>query len=502
MLVMEGIQVELHGHRVKGLERRYEVVYRPIGLSLSRKQDNRLRRIPSLAAISSPGLLHKRGLPDSISDLGYLHSPPSPALSASTDSGSLPDSTNPSTPGESSHLVVFSFVRGEEIRIQADITSLDSAEALTLLFTAQDGVDGDAASGFTRALRKEYLLWTIRLLIFDVSWTPYQRARAAHELASLDTKEEEMKVESDGSIMVPRLELAAPPSVRAPLAVNKPWALIGGDVIQMDLPNLSPNHTVVEVSAVAADASGLWVFMGNSSSQPVVGITADPIASHICIHRGCIVESETALFTTNDGAVLLGPPILATTIVALAVGASAFSRPERLAGRHVLILSPDPELGAQILDVCNRLGMEATLLPSLAEDRLSSLYLRKPDFILSSTHDARDVSIIRSILASTTGRILLWNHPEHGLAGITRRDPWAVGDALRAALLYHENGRSPLVPYTFPYQLLPAEVTTASLSTKLFDSSKSYILVGGIGSLGLYIALWMYQVSHYACCLI
>ena len=495
LLILEGVHVALHGHRARKLERRYEVVYRPLGLSLSCRQDNPFDDIPSTATISSPALLHKHSFSDSIRDFRTQDSSSSPALSSSTETRTPSVSTAPSSRGEPSACLVLDYVRGEEMKIQAEITLHDSTEPLTLFFTSRDGVDGDAAAGFTRALRKEYRLWIIRLVIFHASWTAYQRSQKLSELFSLDMEDEEMKVQADGSIVVPRVELAEPPSLSVPLDSNRPWKLVEGHVVQTGLPTCAPDHMVVEINAVASDASGLWAFVGNqATTHPVAGISTEPISSHVHLHRGSIVEMETSLLTSGDGSTLLGPPILAASIVALAVTVSAFSHPERLSGRRVLVSGVDEELGAHISEICSQLGMEVTLLATYDGAQMALSYLKKPDIILSGTCDEREVVILRSLLAPATGRMLLWNHSERGIAGIMAADPWAIGDALRAAMSYYNNRHSSLLPYTPLYRLLPENQPTVPLSTNLFDPNKAYLLVGGIGSLGLFIALWMYEV--------
>ena len=496
LLIIEGVQVALHGYRVRQVERRYEVVYRPLGLSLSPKQDKPFYRFTPPEASSNPVMLHKQNSFDSNLDFGSLYSPHSPAFSSSPETRTPSDSTVPSSHGEFPAFLILDYVRGEEMKIQAEIASHGLTEPLTLLFTTSDGVDGDAAAGFTRALRKEYRLWIIRLVIFDISWTAYQRSRAILELFSLDTKEEEMKVQADGSIIVPRVELGDPPSLSAPLDLERPWKLVEGDVIQTSLPICARDHVVAEVNAVASGTSGLWAFVGNYTTYPVVGISTKPISSHVHLHRGSIVETDATIFTRGDDSILLGPPLLAATIVALAVTVPAFSHPERLSGRRVLVSGWAGELGAQIYEVCSQLGMEVTLLATYDGGQLASSYLKKPDIVLSGTCDVREVIILRSLLAPGTGRMLLWNHPEQGVASIMATDPWAVGDALRAALSYHNRRCYTPIPYTSPCHLLPELKPAVSLSTNLFDSNKAYLLVGGIGSLGLFIALWMYEVGY------
>ena len=47
------------------------------------------------------------------------------------------------------------------------------------------------------------------------------------------------------------------------------------------------------------------------------------------------------------------------------------------------------------------------------------------------------------------------------------------------------------IPCVPPEDHLPMNIHVQS---KLFDDTKAYLLVGGIGSLGIHIALWMCQV--------
>ncbi len=79
------------------------------------------------------------------------------------------------------------------------------------------------------------------------------------------------------------------------------------------------------------------------------------------------------------------------------------------------------------------------------------------------------------------------------IGGLLQTDPWCIGDALRLA-----------IPKTKSVDLSSTKsnkmndlIQNSGIGVKrayLFDSQKSYLLIGGIGSLGLHIALWMYQV--------
>ncbi|KAI1798467.1 polyketide synthase [Ganoderma leucocontextum] len=474
ILDLTGIDVALHGHRVKALPSRFEVVYQPLGLTIGTTRDT-----PALSEALSLAISR-----DARPSSGSGSTTPS---NSGTDSVTG-ESTLPSS-NEDASTIVFDYVRGEEIKLQATLSTLDVSEPLSVLFIAQGALNSDAALGFTRALRREYPSWTVRVATFDPSWKSARVVQASRELLSLAGKEVELKVDVEGSVSAPRVELAEPPASHVPLSLDQPWTLENDGVVQVDLPRPEEDHVVVQVDGVASSSTGIWQFVGkvDGSPVPLVGITTKSISSHVEAHKGSIVEFGSSRTSPTV------PPVVPSTILALALTPLAFSQPERLKGARVLIHDPQGELGVQLRDICTNLGLKATLIRSLQKADLAPSYLNKPHFILSGSRERKDVAILRSLLSSGRGRMLLWNDPEEGVAGITAKEPWVVGDALRASLKYHNTRGTPCASLTRPSQLLPPKTSTASLSVKLFDSEKSYVLIGGIGSLGLYMALWMYK---------
>ena len=470
ILDMTGIDVALHGHRVTALPRRFEIVYQSLGLTVGRTCDAQ--------DISEP---LRVDIHDERSPSGSGTATPSSLETASVTGESLSASSE-----NNASALVLNYIRGEEMKLQAVLATLDVSSPLTLLFVAQGELESSAATGFTRALRREYLSWTVRVATFDCSWAPARVARASRELLSLVEKEVELSVDIDGSVSAPRVELAEPPASHAPLSLDRPWTLDNGEVVQVDLPRSSEDYTIVQVDGVSSGTKGIWQFVGKvDGSSSAVGITTKSISSHVEAHKGSIVELE------SSSAV---PPLVASTILALALSPPAFLQPQRLKGARVLIHDPQGELGIQLRDICTDLGLKATLVGSLEKADVAPSYLNKPDFILSGSLEKKDATVLRSLLSSSRGRILLWNDAEEGLTGIIANEPWVVGDALRASLKYHNTRATPPIPIIRPSQLLPSESSSASLSVSLFDAQKSYLLIGGIGSLGLYMALWMYKV--------
>ena len=487
---LQGVDVALHGHRAKPLSSRYEVVYRPVGFSLSN-----VHCATELSAALRLDVPRDGKYPEEAGS-----EPVSPPSSwSSLGSGSVTRTSTPlSSDEEASHTLVIEYARGREMKIQTILATLDASQPLSLLFIADEGLDGDASLGFTRALRREYPTWTVRVATFDPTWTSTRKSQAAQELIPLAGKEVELKVHVDGTVMAPRVELAEPPASRVPLSLDHPWMLEDGEVLRIDLPLPSADHVLVQIDSVIANTAGIWQFAGkvDGVGLPVVGITTRSMSSHIQVHRDAVVELKSEDGSDTNSSFSM-PPLIASTILALAVGPRALSRPERLRGSSILIHDADGELGAQIYNLCTDLGLEASLIRGLRTDELEPSYLRKPDFILSGTRERTDAAMLRTLLAAGRGRLLFWNDPEGGLADIVTRDPWTVGDALQASLDYHERRNTAPISPVHPSQLIPKDATTASMATSLFDPHKSYLLIGGIGSLGLYTALWMYQVIDF-----
>ena len=62
---------------------------------------------------------------------------------------------------------IFSYSRGQEMRLRDQLAVLDVVEALSIWIMATNGPDGDAARGLCRMLAKELLAWKIHLVICE-----------------------------------------------------------------------------------------------------------------------------------------------------------------------------------------------------------------------------------------------------------------------------------------------------------------------------------------------
>lgn len=447
LFVVEGLEVVLHGFRMKPLEKRFDVIYRPTGIS-----------VPPPASITHG--------------------------SASVAGGAEPEYAIATVP----------YVRGSEMDIQRTISKLDAFQPLSFFLFAEAGVHGDAAQGFSRSLRREYPVWTVRVAVFDATWSAPDRAQASKTLAAMDTKDLDVYVDKDGQVFAPRIEQVDPPSATIPLDTAKPWKLEDNKLEQVVLHQPADGqHVIVRVERVGPRHATLWTYVGrvDGVALPIVGVSSGPISSHLVVHRGSVSEINPDMFEGDAG-----PPLLAATLVVLVVLAAdllAFTQPEYLRGAHIVVVEGDAMLRMQIRDACAALGMNVLAVPGpLSRADLEACYDKKPQFILSGTQDAASANTLRSILAPR-GRLLLWNHPGEGLAALAAEQPRVVGYALKLAA---ERQREMSVSYVPTASLLVGLSNSIVRSPDIFDPEKAYLLVGGIGSLGLHMALWMYEVRR------
>ncbi|KAI0358347.1 ketoacyl-synt-domain-containing protein, partial [Trametes cingulata] len=459
--LIDRLEVALHGVREKHIERRFEAVYRRLDCPL-------VHRDCSAQAQAS-------------------QADDNEVTQLSCNGGPLPAPTSTDAP------TAVRYVRGEEMLLQRIVASFDPFKPLSLLIVA-DSSSSDAMFGFTRSLRKEYPAWVIQAAAFGESWTALQIAAAVPHILRIATDEPELLVDDAGALHVLRIEAAAPPSRHLPFSVGLPWKYENGEVTQTFAPKApSSDHVVVEVESVSCVPGNMWFYTGTIQDPPstVVGIAHGPVSTHVVSHRGALARRDEDSFEVQVCGALQGPALLAPTIIALAVTPWKLADPQRLRGRTVLVAEEDRMLGRQICSTCADVGLEASLVSQSDDDgQLLSSHARRPTYIIARNRDR--FSSLWSRLDVPSGHLLVWDHPRKGIQFFASHDPWVLGDALRMAMRI-ASGQYGTVSYLPPAQMLCPMPSKALRARELFDPHRPYLLVGGIGSLGLHIALWMYE---------
>jgi acyl transferase domain-containing protein/aryl carrier-like protein len=378
--------------------------------------------------------------------------------------------------------LIFEYVRGEEMAWQKELAALDTLTHYSLWFHSASGKNGDASVGFARSLKDEFPSWTVGSVVFDPSWTAEERKSAVYQLLDHPDREREMYVDAAGKVSVTRIMEAEPPSSTVPFEASAPWVQERSKIVQVSEPDVPADHVLVKVSASTVPQADIWSFVGHvkGSSKRVIGVTTGALTNIVIAPKGSVVE--IAEDETNV------PDALAHAIVGLAVG-GFISNTERLQHTTVAVEEAGAELTSQITQLLTKLGVNVvtfTMPPSIVE--LQKLAMAKPGIVIATTQSKVDAHNVTDMI-HTGSRIISWQD-DAGIARLLLRDPYAVGDAIRSAI-----SKVPVAgSYKTPVEATGIEVPSQVESrAKLFSAEKAYVLVGGIGSLGVEIAHWMYK---------
>ncbi|KAH9840927.1 ketoacyl-synt-domain-containing protein [Rhodofomes roseus] len=453
------LEVALHGKTAMDIDTRYELALAPTDLRVARLDGIASRRRES----SSP-----------ISD-------------ASSDSGYATIETEKSTPADANTRVV-EYARGREMELQRFFAEVDPLAPLSLWFIATEGLNGDASLGFTRSIRREYRSWKVRDVVFDSSWSSEERQAALRQLAADPNCEEELSIDADGHVFAPRIVGSAPPTDQAPFEAGQPWVYEKSRSIlkQISTPHVPEDHVLVNVTGIAQRYGDAWSFIGRAAGmkRPVAGITFGELSNVVVAHVGSLVE----IVAQDD----LAPHIFADVLAVLAVGPATFVQPSRLRNSTIVVTHADSSLGSEIAAIYGRLGLHVLKLTSTATlSDVRHVASQNPKVIVSGSDGSVENALLNELLHRSDYGAFVWDDSRHGLKRHLDNNPWSVGDALRCAM---ETQPGVSGPVHKPLELVGTRPTEeVPLATDLFDEKKTYLLIGGIGSLGLQIALWMYE---------
>ncbi|KZT25650.1 ketoacyl-synt-domain-containing protein [Neolentinus lepideus HHB14362 ss-1] len=456
LCTIESMQVARHGHISETVEKRFEVVEVPTGFIVPHAIGN--------------GDVKLNGHTPSIEDKVLIRY--TEANGHAFDDAAARSDT-----------IVIDYARGMEMEIQRRLMKMDPVSHLSLWLTVSVGSDNNALLGFSRSLRKEYGSWTVRSVVFPASWTKQKRTKTMQRLFHIEC-EPELYVQEDGSIHVPRIMASESPASSAAFEPTLPWVYDSAHIKQISVPRVPQNHYLVNVNKISRVTSRLWSFIGQPAgeSRSVAGIVSGPISNVAVVHSGSAVDIHASL----------SPSIFALAVAVLAIGAGHFTHPERLGRAAVFVTHAETDVGASVIRVYKELGLRifsCPAEPTFADFKIIANSLR-PSFIVTGCEDPADIQVLDAQV-SPGGRVFPWSDARRGIPGILSTDPWALGDAVKLAL---SNSKNTNVPYIPPLQFVEGTVPEQTLqTTDILSPEKVYLLIGGTGSLGLEIALWMYS---------
>jgi hypothetical protein len=399
-------------------------------------------------------------------------------------------------PGSSTKSMILPYEFGKEMDFYDHITSLDPQREVTIWFTVGDDKNAHAATGFSRSFRREFLVWKVHLVVFDKTWSADDHTRIVRDIISSMAVEDEIHVDAQGAISVPRIRQVDEPSSSVVLDASQPWTLRKGAVAQHSRPVVPSGHVLIHCRAVSSPHETLRSFIGevDSSDRIVTGVVVGDLTNVFAAPKSSILDIPASVSGLADGL-----PVLAATSLVLALGMRVLEQSSDLHGKTVVVTHADSALGSSVIKLLEHFGLRTHAVATSAKPyELAQLSNLKADFVISGYSDACDIDML-STLVNEDGLVWSWNDRSDGIEAVLRKRPWSIGDALRAAIPAIANQEPLLETYRVPLDIVK-ELSGGKLEhfvaneQQLFGADKDYILVGGIGSLGFPIALWMYEV--------
>ncbi|TFK24574.1 hypothetical protein FA15DRAFT_756455 [Coprinopsis marcescibilis] len=385
----------------------------------------------------------------------------------------------------------FEYVYGQEADLQWEFSGLNTFQELDIWLLAKEGRDGDAAMGLVNALRKEYPAWMIRLVVFHPDFSDKTRRETLLALPVSLREEVNLIIAQDRSVSVPRIapiEFKSRPrrSGKAP-ATRRTSQPLPIDHIEISIVGSFKQGSVTSFVGRVIDSNGT-IFNINSY---VFGLAAS-ILSDVCIVD--VISVHHLPEHLHDAVPAVCSLLPGFIIGILAPGISAFSRSTRLADLRVLVTHEESLAGLATAALYSD-----SRLPIVSVSETSTLLTLVsiqdgPFDVIISGYETPEHDQVLSTLLKKRGKMFNWiTELDHMLA----HDPCLINDALQVVIsLMEDKFKKIHIPgnLQLPFNAVhaPAGGQVAAKLVK-FDPAKSYILLGGIGTLGAHLALMMYQ---------
>ncbi|KAJ7832642.1 hypothetical protein B0H14DRAFT_2591918 [Mycena olivaceomarginata] len=368
------------------------------------------------------------------------------------------------------HVLQYSF--GNEMELQSHLNELSPKEHIDLYLVALEGRDGHSAMGLCATLQREFPFWEIRLAIFE---------SATHLSNPLDFisihrgifnhGEKAVLFPCEGSPRVSRVILSPSP------------AIIPDDY---PLPLVDSDHLVIELIASEATAVSIHGFVGRvlesrlktpSPGDLVVGLADQNTTPIFVAHVGCVALLEAQHLHDHPN------PAELTKVVAPALILASLPKRRPHSRIRVVVAVLDENMSHSIATHLGTIQTVTVVQCEFRDDDSSRLV----DVVISDLPTSTRYPHIRHWVPRS-GRFILWDDL---LRDNIRNATWEISHALQPGLLQ--------LPAMSNGQLLPLAKSVSGTHLSLFRHDRSYILLGGIGGLGVDLAVWMYQVGPNSC---
>ncbi|KAJ4480137.1 putative polyketide synthase [Lentinula aciculospora] len=371
------------------------------------------------------------------------------------------------------------------LALQTTFIQLRQSGPKELWLHANSDETSGSAAGFTRVLRVEVPDLKLYLVFFDSSWDVERRTAFIHFIAHLPNLDEEFEVDASGTILVPRYV----PSAISNASLHEEISISNDSVLPpVSIPE---QHILIEVGTASEPQAGFKGVVGRviktkashwKEGDNVVGVVAvsqkDFPTPYVVAHEGQFASLPTSNIDPTLSAFLALP----MTVIGIALGVTSVRDVKRLQRWKIGVLGI---MNEAICDILVALGVNAKVASTNPEEN-SLAALRGSDLVIASGLSKNDAQVVRGSVRPQTS-VFIWDDPVMGLTTELSRNPWLTGDAISEFYAHHG-----LVIETRHVSAKATMTENRTIKT-LFRADRSYLLVGGIGSMGLKIALWMYE---------
>ncbi|KAH9840916.1 putative polyketide synthase [Rhodofomes roseus] len=389
---------------------------------------------------------------------------------------------------------VFHYSQGHEVDLQWDFSGLDPAEPLDVWVLTSEGRGGGAALGLVRALRLEYLLWTIRVVIFPSSYEEDACEECLHTIPTCMREELDIFVTQDGGVLVPRMVPLPERTTSDEDGVDSSvHSHACEDYMLLNVRDASDVGDVTSVVGVEVKGSELLA-LNRSNDGTVIALVQGIPTKVVGVRREASSRLSPRLEHHSAAVVRFTPGVVAA---ALAQGTHTFNNVKRCKNLQVLVTHADTSIGSAIVWTYQRQNIAVVGVPADATPlQLSSALRSGFNLIVSGYTDASYIELLKFTSTSKDRKIYLWNDPHEGLPWSLQNDLWSVQDALELVLAFLEVHVEELGETVDGHSPPQATVITSANKTPAivaFSPHRTYLVLGGIGNLGAHVTLMLYR---------
>ncbi|KAK7035340.1 hypothetical protein VNI00_011871 [Paramarasmius palmivorus] len=380
---------------------------------------------------------------------------------------------------------VFNYHMGEEVDLQWLLSGMNASQSLDIWILASRGIDGSAAIGMLRAVRREYPVWNLRVVLFPETYPEDMWVQHLETLPRSFVDEPEIMVSDSGEFLVSRLEEVkrGHDSTRTADEETGPLDGLPHEVLVHISRKWNYVHTTLFFGTVAQPCD-----CPPSEGAHVVGFLGGDI------QRNVLSLPPTHLVQVHpkyaEVAARILPHIQPFVNAVLALGPSTFRSSKYAQSLRILVTHADTPMGMSLKAILAdqqvpflEIGQGARL------SELSQLGVGHFDVIISEYEDSSYIQILQTLLRARRGRLYLTG----SLNDLIVKDPCTVQDALHLVMTWLDKrsfvlGDLPLLesPHISQQNVLQS-------NRAKYRPDRTYLVLGGIGSLGLHIAEYLYK---------